>query len=82
MSLYKKIATFLAAAALLNGSVQNLHADTAYTGGSAYRQSVTSPNLTPAVALGAVAIVAIIAVAVQNSSNQHSHNHGHFSTQI
>ena len=46
--------------------------------GSGYEEGRRSPSLTPAVALGAIALIAIIAVAVQNSSHGggcHGHCH-------
>lgn len=43
--------------------------------GCGYEECRSSPCLTPAIALGAIALVAIIAVAVQNSGKGHSsHN--------
>lgn len=57
-------------------SSQNANAtEYAYdTAGCGYEQCRQAPCLTPAIALGAIALVAIIAVAVQNSSH---HGHGH-----
>jgi hypothetical protein len=51
-------------------------------GGNGYAESRNATNLTPAIALGAIALVAIIAVAVQNSNKGescHGHNSGHCS---
>lgn len=45
------------------------------TAGCGYEQCRQAPCLTPAIALGAIALVAIIAVAVQNSGHGHSHSH-------
>lgn len=46
------------------------------TGGCGYVECRRAPCITPAVALGTIALVAIIAVAVQNSHLQ-SHGHAH-----
>lgn len=45
-------------------------------GGCGYDDCRQAPCLTPAIALGAIALVAIIAVAVSNSSHC-DHCHGH-----
>lgn len=45
-------------------------------GGCGYDECRQAPCLSPAIALGAIALVAIIAVAVQNSSH-HGHCHSH-----
>lgn len=54
-------------------SAQEFVAD---TGGYSYEDSRRAPAITPAIALGAVALVAIIAVAIQNSNNGSGHSHG------
>lgn len=46
--------------------------------GAGYEEARRSPSLTPAIALGAIALIAVIAVAVQNSSHGggcHGHCH-------
>lgn len=43
--------------------------------GCGYEECRTSPCLTPAIALGTIALVAIIAVAVQNTHHGHCHAH-------
>jgi hypothetical protein len=45
--------------------------------GCGYEECRSAPCLTPAIALGAVALVAIIAVAIQNSSGRSCHGHSH-----
>lgn len=59
-------------------STPSLQAQSCYsssTGGCGYVECRRAPCITPAVALGTIALVAIIAVAVQNSSgNAHAHN--------
>jgi hypothetical protein len=55
-----------------------LHAQNCYstsTGGCGYMECRRAPCITPAVALGTIALVAIIAVAVQNSSGRAGHAH-------
>lgn len=59
-----------------------LHAQGCYsssTGGCGYVECRRAPCITPAVALGTIALVAIIAVAVQNSQGRGAHSHGHCS---
>ncbi len=72
--LKKLIATF-AILALSVSNTPKLEAQSCYTGGCGYQECRQCPCLTPAIALGAIALVAIIAVAVQNSNNKHSHCH-------
>lgn len=45
--------------------------------GCGYEDCKSAPCLTPAIALGAIALVAIIAVAIQNSDKGHCHGHDH-----
>lgn len=47
------------------------------TDGTAYAESCTSPCLTPAIALGAIAVIAIVAVIIQNNGDGHAHAHSH-----
>lgn len=42
-------------------------------GGCGYEECRQSPCLTPAIALGTIALVAIIAVALQDSHSSHGH---------
>ena len=45
--------------------------------GCGYEECKSAPCLTPAIALGAIALVAIVAVAIQNSDKGHCHGHSH-----
>lgn len=77
MKFTKKIFSSLLAATLLF-SASNLSAQDYYcedTGGYCYEDCRRAPCITPAIALGAVALVAIVAVAVQNSNNGSGHSH-------
>lgn len=74
----KTLRKLIAAATLMAvvTSAADLNADVCVdTGGCGYAESCCSPCLTPAIALGAIAIVAIIAVAVQNRHGGHGHDH-------
>lgn len=66
----------LATAVFMLGNATNGFADqyTQYSGGAGYLESSDAPSLAPAIALGAIALVAIIAVAVQNSNDHHGHS--------
>lgn len=77
MKRLKKMIAFTTLMAMLGSSVHSLSAQeyVSETAGYGYEQSRSAPELTPAIALGAIALIAIIAVAVQNSSH---HGHGHF----
>lgn len=76
MTNLKKFITLSLLTALFSAQTHSLHADeTVYEGGCGYQRCRECPSLTPAIALGAVALVAIIAVAVQNSNNKHGHCH-------
>ncbi len=80
MKMFKKMVAFTALLAMIGTSAHQLTAQEYQTdaGGYGYEQSRRVPSLAPAIALGAVALVAIIAVAVQNSSHHgHSHTHTH-----
>ena len=74
----KKFIAFATALALTAASVDSLQADEcSYVGGCGYQECCASPCLTPAIALGAIAIVAIVAVALQNTHGHHNHHHSH-----
>lgn len=64
--------------ATLCSSSNHLQAEVACidNGGCAYEEACRTSSLAPAIALGAIALIAIIAVAVQNTSG-HSHCHSH-----
>lgn len=73
-----KLVACLTLLAMFGFSARSLDAQqfVSETAGYGYEQSRTAPALTPAIALGAIALVAIIAVAVQNSHHGH-HHHSH-----
>jgi hypothetical protein len=73
----KKFITLSLLSALFTAQTHTLAADdcAVYTSGCGYTRCRECPSLTPAIALGAVALVAIIAVAVQNTKHKHSHCH-------
>lgn len=77
MKAFKKFIALGTAVALLGSPLAHAQqdADSTYTYGNGYQEYRTAPNLAPAIALGAIALVAIIAVAVQNGNNDHNHCH-------
>ncbi len=81
MNIFKKALVAAIMFVMLGGPV--LHAqDCCYstsTGGCGYVDCRRAPCITPAVALGTIALVAIIAVAVQNSRPSTAHAHSHCS---
>ena len=68
MKLKNKLIALVTALAVL-GSSQNVSA------ADGYFDSVDTANYAPAIALGAIAIIAIVAVAVQNSGHHHYGHH-------
>lgn len=81
MRLIKKVLFSAIAFAMLGGpalQAQNCSYSTS-TGGCGYIECRRAPCITPAVALGTIALVAIIAVAVQNSRPSTAHAHSHCS---
>jgi len=76
-SLRKLLALSLFFATLCSSSM-NLQAEVSCidNGGCAYEEACRTSSLAPAIALGAIALIAIIAVAVQNTSGS-SHCHSH-----
>ena len=76
MKLKNKFIALATVLAMLGSSTSHLvAADCADSSCCAYEDSCCgSTNLAPAIALGAIAIVAIVAVAVQESGH---HHHGH-----
>lgn len=78
MKALKKIITLLTVAATV-GLSSNAYAVecTQEYQGCGYAESCECPSLVPALAIGAVAIVAIVAVAAQNNSHGSSHGHSH-----
>ncbi len=77
MKSIRKHFSAMAAALLLAVSAQSLEAANYCTdaGGCGYEECRTTPCLSPAIALGAVAIAAIVAVALQNSHGKNGHSH-------
>lgn len=76
MKKFKQMIALATAAAIF--STASCSADSQYqeyAGGAGYIESRGAPNLAPAIALGAIALVAIIVVAVQNANNEHGHSH-------
>jgi hypothetical protein len=76
MNVFKKMIVSATLVAMVGALAPNLAAneDVCDAGKSGYEQCRRIPSLTPAIALGTIAIIAIIAVAVQNSSH-HGHVH-------
>ena len=75
MKTIKKMVSLAIATAVFCSNPSPLEAQACYTGGCGYQECRTCPSMTPAIALGAVALVAIIAVAVQNTNTKHGHCH-------
>ena len=71
----KKLIALAATAAMFScqsASAANYSSD---CGGCGYEECRQSPCLTPAIALGTIALVAIVAVALQDSHSSHGHCH-------
>jgi hypothetical protein len=63
---------------LFAGSMDKIEALESYDmDGDGYRTTRGAPSLTPAIALGAVALAGIIAVALINNTSSSSHVHSH-----
>lgn len=79
MKTLKRLIALATMMVMVGSSFQTLSAQeyVSEVAGSGYDESRRSPSLTPALALGAIALVAIIAVALQNSGHGHSHGHSH-----
>lgn len=83
MKKIKNLILATATVAMVFGSSQNLQANQCggtdqfctELAGDGYEECCQAPCLTPAIALGAIALVAIIAVAVSNSNHGHAHCH-------
>lgn len=77
MKLFKKLIALGATAAMVMLSC-HATADEYYSsacGGCGYEDCRQSPCLTPAIALGTIALVAIVAVALQDGKSSHGHCH-------
>jgi len=75
MKKLKKFVTLSLLTSLFAANAQLSADECVYQSGCGYKTCRECPSLTPAIALGAVTLVAIIAVAVQNSNNKHGHCH-------
>lgn len=79
MKIFKRLVASATLLAMAATSAQSLSADdceyASPVAGCGYEQCCEAPCLTPAIALGAIALVAIVAVALQNSSHGHGHSH-------
>lgn len=79
MNLIRKIKKSVALATVLAlfGAATPASADYACadTGGMCYEECRRAPCIAPAIALGAVVLIAIVAVLVQNNGHDHSHCH-------
>lgn len=78
MKSLKRIVALATVMTMAGSSINSLNADDCTTvAGCGYQECCASPCLTPAIALGAIAVVAIVAVALQNShGGHHHHSHG------
>ena len=78
MQYFRKLISATVTAAILALTCQTAQAEEYYStevGGCGYEECRQSPCLTPAIALGAIALVAIVAVALQDSHSSHGHCH-------
>lgn len=71
----KKLIALCSCAALLACQTGNAELYESDTGGCGYMECRQTPCLTPAIALGTIALVAIVAVALQDSHSSHGHCH-------
>lgn len=77
MKQFKKLIALGATAAMIGLSCHSAEAANYSTdcGGCGYEECRQAPCLTPAIALGTIALVAIVAVALQDSHSSHGHCH-------
>lgn len=73
----KKLIAALALVAMTASFTSQVQADDVYYDGNAYEDSRTSTYAAPAIALGAVALIAVIAIVASNNGHHHSHSHNH-----
>jgi hypothetical protein len=75
MKAAKKLVALATAVIMLGNPIKGQALDQyqEYAGGAGYIESRAAPSLAPAIALGAIVLVAIVAVAVQNANNTHGH---------
>lgn len=71
----KKLIALGAAVAMLACQTAEAANYSSDCGGCGYEECRQSPCLTPAIALGTIALVAIVAVALQDSHSSHGHCH-------
>jgi hypothetical protein len=71
----KKLIALCASGALLTCQTADAELYATNTGGCGYEECRQTPCLTPAIALGTIALVAIVAVALQESHGAHGHCH-------
>jgi hypothetical protein len=77
MQKIKKLIAGLALVAMTASFTSQIQADEVYYDGSGYEDSRTLTYAAPAIALGAVALIAVIAIVAQNNHHGHSHAHSH-----
>lgn len=75
MNCLKKFVSLLACFAFLACQTADAATYESDTGGCGYMECRQTPCLTPAIALGTIALVAIVAVALQDSHSSHGHCH-------
>lgn len=75
MKQLKKLVALGATVAMLSCHTADAANYSSDCGGCGYEECRQSPCLTPAIALGTIAIVAIVAVALQDSHSSHGHCH-------
>lgn len=71
----KKLIAFSCGIAMLFSQTSEAANYSTDTGGCGYEECRQTPALTPAIALGTIALVAIVAVALQDSHGSHGHCH-------
>lgn len=79
MNLARKFLAILTLVALSCAHVNSAQAEVRDMNGKGYIASRGAPSLTPAIALGTIAVVAIVAVALQHTGG-HSSTHAHSSS--
>jgi type IV secretory pathway VirB2 component (pilin) len=73
--LARKLLASMTLAAMICTTINTADAAPAYDmNGNGYVASRGSPCLTPAIALGTIAVIAIVVVALQNTSGHSSHS--------
>ncbi len=75
----RKFSALIALFIFFGSFTQSLHGEQycSEIAGCGYEECRSAPCVTPAIALGAIALVAIIAVALQNSEGGSCHGHSH-----